>query len=66
MAGEKIIVDVGPKGEVKIEAQNFKDSTCLKATKTLEEALGKVQSRTKKTEASIPAVGVGSTVKTGA
>lgn len=66
MAGEKIIVDVSPKGEVKIEAQNFKDAQCLKATKSLEDVLGKVQSRTKKPEAYVPSVATGGTIKTGA
>lgn len=65
MAGEKIIVTVSKKGEVKIEAQNFADNACLKATKSLEEALGKVQSRTKKPEASVPQAAVGSTTKVG-
>lgn len=41
MATERLItVDVDKKGGVKIEAHGFPDNTCLKATKSVEEALG--------------------------
>ena len=41
---EKMItVDVGPDGSSKIEAHGFEDNSCLKATKSLEEALGVVE-----------------------
>ena len=61
----QIIVTVGPDGKPEIEAQGFKDGACLKETKSLEEALGKVEGRTKKAEASIPPVQDKSKVKVG-
>lgn len=43
MATEKMItIDVDKKGNSKIEAHGFDDNTCLKATKSVEEALGVV------------------------
>jgi hypothetical protein len=45
-----IEVSVTPKGETKVEAKNFDDNSCLKATKSVEEALGKVKKRTNKPE----------------
>lgn len=56
MPSEKMItVDVDKKGGSKIEAHGFSDSTCLKATKSIEEALGAVQERGLKPEASVQA-----------
>jgi hypothetical protein len=45
-----IEVVVSDKGETKVEAKNFEDNGCLKATKSVEEALGKVKKRTNKPE----------------
>jgi len=43
MASEKMItIDFDKKGGSKIEAHGFADNTCLKATKSVEEALGVV------------------------
>lgn len=43
MATERMItIDVDKKGNSKIEAHGFDDNTCLKATKSVEEALGVV------------------------
>lgn len=65
MASQKrIIVDIAPDGSVKIEADGYKDSTCLKATEDLEKALGVVTNRTKKAEALRAPVGAG-TIKVG-
>lgn len=61
----KIVVTVGKDGGTVIEAQGFKDAECLKETKELEEALGKVEGRTKKAEASVPPVGDKTKVKVG-
>lgn len=60
MATEKrIIVDVAKDGSVKIEADGYKDNTCLKATEDLEKSLGIVTNRTKKAEALRVPVGAG-------
>lgn len=48
--GKSIEVTVSPKGEVKIEAKGYDDGGCLKATQTLEEAMGKLKKRTAKPE----------------
>ena len=40
-----IIVDVAPDGSVTIEAMNFKGAECEKATRFLDEALGKVKDK---------------------
>ena len=54
MGRETIIVDIDPKGGVNIEADGFKDATCLKATENLEKAFGgNVAERKKKAEAHI-------------
>ena len=53
MGRETIIVDIDKKGGVEIEAEGFKDASCLKATENLEKALGKVSERNKKAEAHI-------------
>lgn len=51
MATEKLItVDVDKTGGTKIEAHGFSDNTCLKATKSIEEALGAVADRDLKPE----------------
>ena len=44
---QKIIVTAFPNGTSKIEAVGFTDGACLKETKSLEEALGKVTSQSK-------------------
>jgi hypothetical protein len=46
----KIIVEADKEGNTKIEAQGFDNNECLKATKSVEEALGKVGKRTMKAE----------------
>lgn len=51
MATEKMItIDFDPKGGSKIEAHGFDDNTCLKATKSIEEALGVVSKQSLKPE----------------
>jgi hypothetical protein len=40
-----IEVDVSPQGDVKIEAHGFTGGACLAATKEIEEAIGKLDSR---------------------
>lgn len=45
----EVIID--SKGNVKTEAKGFVGGECLKATKNLEEALGKVENRKMKPEA---------------
>ena len=66
MATQKqLSIDIFPDGSVKIEAEGYKDSTCLKATEDLEKALGTVKNRVKKTEALRMPVGANATVKVG-
>lgn len=48
---EEVLVDVGPKGEITISTKGFKGKACLKATETLERALGKKTSDTPTGEA---------------
>ena len=66
MAGKtekKIIIEVDDKGGTKIEAVGFPDNTCLKATKSVEEALGVVQDQKLKPEASVkPSISQGLSV----
>lgn len=52
MKERKIIITIDPKHpeELKTEVSGFDDNACLKATKSLEEALGKVASRDLKPE----------------
>jgi len=45
-----IVVVIGPKGEILIEGVGFKGSSCEKATRYIEEALGTVWHRVKKPE----------------
>lgn len=47
-----IEVTVSKKGEVKFEVKGMQGAGCLKATKTLEEAMGKVSKRVAKAEMS--------------
>lgn len=52
MATKKTItVTIDPKGELLINAEGFTGDACLKETKSIEEALGKVGSRILKPEA---------------
>lgn len=48
--GQSIEVTVSRKGEVKVEAKGYSDGGCLKASASVEEALGKVKKRTNKAE----------------
>lgn len=51
MATEKMItIDFDSNGGSKIEAHGFDDNTCLKATKSIEEALGVVGKKDLKPE----------------
>jgi hypothetical protein len=45
-----IEVIIGPTGEIKIDAVGFKGADCEAATRFLEEALGVVAKKVKKTE----------------
>lgn len=47
---KQIIIEVSATGELKIEAVGFKGNACEKATRALEEALGKPSNRKKKPE----------------
>lgn len=40
MAKKEIIVDIDKTGEVQIEARGYSGNECLKATKSIEQALG--------------------------
>ena len=63
---KKILVTVEKDGATKIEAQGFTNNSCLKETESLEQALGIVSKRTKKSEAMIPDIGIKApTVKVG-
>jgi hypothetical protein len=48
---KKIVFSAEKDGSTSIEAFGFADGTCLKATQSIEEALGKVSAREKKPEA---------------
>jgi hypothetical protein len=48
---QTIEVTVDEDGSMKVEASGFTGSACLKATKTLEEAIGLTSKRTMKSEA---------------
>jgi hypothetical protein len=61
----KIAVTVSPTGDTKIEAIGFKNDACLKETKSLEDALGKVEKRDLKAEGRIPEAQAGLTTKIG-
>lgn len=50
MAEPEVIAKVGPKGEVIVEVEGAKGKSCVDLTKDLEEALGSVESRKKKTD----------------
>lgn len=47
---QKIVVDISPDGEVRIEAQGFVGCGCTEATRLLEQALGGRVERTLKPE----------------
>lgn len=47
---KSIVIIIGPKGEILIEGVGFKGSSCEKATRYIEEALGAVWHRVKKPE----------------
>ena len=65
MATEKMItIDFDKKGGSKIEAHGFDDNTCLKATKSVEEALGVVSDQKLKPEG-LKSPSLTHTVKTG-
>jgi len=42
---KEIVITIGPKGEIKIEAKGFEGRNCIRATQPFEEALGKVGER---------------------
>ncbi len=46
--GITVIVDAS--GKIQVEAQGYKGSSCVEATRFIEEALGRVQARRKKPE----------------
>lgn len=48
---KKLVVEIDENGNTKLEAFGFPDGTCLKETKAIEDALGKVTNREKKPEA---------------
>lgn len=54
---KKIVVEFDEEGQAKIEAFGFTGTACEAATKFIEEALGKVDSRTKKKEYNAKTVG---------
>jgi hypothetical protein len=60
-----IHVTVAPDGETKVEAFGFANNACLKETKSVEEALGKVEARQLKPEGHITEGTVGSGTKVG-
>ena len=47
---KRIDVDIGPEGEVEIDAVGFSGPDCEQATRFLEDALGDVQTRSRKPE----------------
>ena len=51
MARKKVLIGVGPNGEIEVEAVGFKDSSCFAATKDFEDAIGTKLSVEKKPEA---------------
>jgi hypothetical protein len=53
---KRIEIDVLPDGSIKIEGHGFKGPECEKATKFIEDALGKVSERKRKPEYSMAAM----------
>ena len=51
---KRILIDFSPDGTSTVEAFGFQGAECLKATKSIEEALGKVSSSKPKPEMKIP------------
>ena len=47
---KRVIIDIAPDGSVKIDAVGFSGPECEKATRFLDEALGKVTKNTRKPE----------------
>jgi hypothetical protein len=47
---ERIEVTIGPDGSISVQAVGFKGKGCEDATRAIEEALGQVSRRTKKTD----------------
>ncbi len=50
MSGKKVVVTITKEGEIKIEAEGYEGSGCLKATEPFEKAFGAVKGRTLKDE----------------
>lgn len=59
---KQITVDIGPDGQIRIEAAGYAPGECLQATKAIEDALGTAGERTRKLPE--PTVGTGLQVKT--
>jgi len=51
MARQKVVIGVGPNGEVEVEGVGFTDNSCFEKTKAYEEALGMTKNTTNKPEA---------------
>lgn len=47
---KQVTIEIDTDGNIKVEAAGFKGADCEKATKALEEALGKTSDRKKKAE----------------
>ena len=52
---QQINIEIAPDGGVSIDAVDFKGADCEQATRFLEEALGKVETRSRKPEYHQPA-----------
>jgi hypothetical protein len=52
---KQIKIVIAPDGSPTVEALGFGNSSCKAATKTIEDALGKVESQVLKPEAHVPA-----------
>ncbi len=55
---QTITITVNPDGDTRIEAEGFENNECLKATETIEAALGKIQARSRKAQAYTTKAGV--------
>ena len=54
MNDSTIVISISPSGDVTVEAQGYRGSTCEDATKDIESALGVTESRKRTSEYDLP------------
>lgn len=65
LSEKTIIIDIDKKGGSRIEAFGFENDACLKATKSVEEALGIVQDKNLKPEGHVESDEIGQGLSVG-